>query len=58
MKAWTEGMNLGLWEPWEICPRIWKDVTHVPLRQREVAFMDPAGDCFQNLYQVNLPTQV
>lgn len=58
MKTWIEGTALGLWEPWKIFLRHWENLAHVPQRQGEIAFMDSAGDCFQSLYEMNLPTQV
>lgn len=51
MKAWTEGMALGFWEPRKICLTRRAALAHV--RHRGMMFMGPAGDHFQSLSETN-----
>lgn len=53
MKAWTEGMAHGFWEPWKIYLTRRAALVHVSVRNRGMAFMGPAGDHFQSLAGIN-----
>lgn len=53
MKAWTEGLTCGFWEPWKIYLTRRAALAHAPVRHRGMMFMGPTAGHFQSLSGMN-----